>query len=368
MQSPPVVNHISMDRVQQLYSELPAIFAKEIQRRHLIPTATASPAAPNLPANSLKRDRVDDPMFDHSIHKRRDTGEMKMNPPPASAPSATPAVPPTIPPAVSQILPSISSQPTGLAGPPSMQPPDTRSPSMPPPSVPSGIMLGNNEQQIAANRARQMQMRAAAMQQQQPPQLPEANRQMSPPAQPGMAMPNGAGPSTMPNMPNMANTANVPNMPMHPTPQQLVAAFGPAALHNYQLLQNRDNPLVQRLHAQIPGFASLPLPAQLQKLQVAQVSLLLLTERLLIAMGGDTDFFSKTLHNFRRLWLAISKTPRNGDLLIRKQVEVCSRSHKVQCQTCRALGCKIHKYRLRAPVRQGSLQYLINQICTTRCL
>lgn len=107
-----------------------------------------------------------------------------------------------------------------------------------------------NEAQIAAARARQMQMRQAAMQQ----GLGDAGRQMSAGSQGGMGMPNMAGASSIP-------------------PQQLAALqqMGPGAVQCFQILQNPQHPLVQYMIQNVPGFQSAPPVQQIQQMQRVQV-------------------------------------------------------------------------------------------------
>ena len=234
MQCPPPVEFPEMERIRQIYRELPTIFAKEIARRQV-----------HGMNGNAKRERTEEPSMD-SMHKRRDTGETK-----PTAPFATPGAgpstphPPSQPMQVPNPIANISAGAVARIG----------SPAMPPPPVPP-VAMGTNEAQLANMRARQQQqMRAAAMQQQQ-----VEGRQMSPPSGMGMGvggMPNVAGPSSMSQL----------------NPQQMAAlqAMGPQALQHFQALQTPGNPFVQYLTQQIPGFPQLPLQEKLQKMQMAQV-------------------------------------------------------------------------------------------------
>lgn len=257
MQPPPFVDFASTERIQQLYAELPSIFAKEISRRQQMgPSSSTQLSQPSLPNGTLKRDRPDESIPDLS-NKRRDTGETKA--PPLIAP-----VPPIPHPAASQLphnLPPAASSPPSVPPHPASQ---MRSPSMPPPGVPPGMVSGTNDAQLAAarERTRQMQMQQAMRQQQQQQQQQqqhaEGSRQMSPPAIP--QQPNVAGPSSMP--------------PINQLNQQQIAALtalGPQAVQNYQILQNPQHPFVQYLVQQVPGFLQLPLQQQLHNMQRAQV-------------------------------------------------------------------------------------------------
>ena len=245
MQPPPVVEFSEMERILQIYRDLPTIFAKEIARRQ----------QQGMNGNS-KRERTEEPGPDN-LHKRRDTGETKA----PATPFATPSAGPSTPHPPSQPMQPVPNPMANLSAGPV---PRMGSPSMPPPPVPPGAM-GGNEAQLAAMRARQQQMRAAAMQQQH-----VDGRQMSPPSgmPGGMGMGNGMG-----NMPNVAGPSSMPNMPQL-TPQQMAAlqAMGPQAVQNFQALQTPGHPFVQYLTQQIPGFMQLPLQERLQKMQMAQVS------------------------------------------------------------------------------------------------
>lgn len=122
---------------------------------------------------------------------------------------------------------------------------------MPPPSGPPGMMSNMNEAQIAAARARQMQMRQAMQQQ----GLGDAGRQMS------AGVPQGGM-----GMSSMAGTPSV-------SPQQLaiLQQMGPGAVQCFQILQNPQHPLVQYMIQNAPGFQSAPLPQQIQQMQRVQV-------------------------------------------------------------------------------------------------
>ncbi|KAI0751210.1 hypothetical protein C8Q80DRAFT_1268487 [Daedaleopsis nitida] len=238
MQPPPVVEFADMDRILHLYKELPNIFAKEIARRQ----------QSGLVNGNVKRERTEEP-GQEGMHKRRDTGETKMQ---APGPFATPGAGPSTPHPPSQPMQSVPGANATLSlssGPV----PRMGSPSMPPPPVPPGAMP--NEAQLVAAR-RQAQIRA--MQQQQ---HADGSRQMSPPSgmPSGMSMPNVAGPSSMPNMPQL-------------TPQQMamLSNMGPNAVQHFQILQTPNHPFLQLMLSQVPGFAQLPLQEKLQKMMLAQ--------------------------------------------------------------------------------------------------
>ncbi|KAL6306816.1 hypothetical protein BKA93DRAFT_823990 [Sparassis latifolia] len=258
LQPPPVLDFGPMERIQQIYSELPTIFANEISRKQNMGVSTNTPLLQlPLPNGKLKRDRPDEAALDPS-NKRRDTGETKI---------PTPIIPPT-PMTHQTLLPNLAPQ---ITSPNSMHQlradssAAMRSPSMPPPSVPSALNSNATEAQLFAAHTRQVQMRQAMQQQQQHQQQQqqqpaESSRQMSPLQQQAMTMPNIAGPSSMSGM-SQQNAA-------------ALAAIGPHARQHLQLLQNYPNhPMVQYLVQQVPGFTSLPLAQQLQKMHLAQTAL-----------------------------------------------------------------------------------------------
>ncbi|RDX52942.1 hypothetical protein OH76DRAFT_1343952 [Lentinus brumalis] len=226
---PPVVEVPEMPRILQIYRELPTIFAKQLARRQQVGALNGN----------AKRERAEEAGQD-GTHKRRDTGETKVQIP-GSFP--TPGAGPSTPHPPSQILgaPGMSAGPVPRLG----------SPSMPPPPVPSGAL---NEAQLAAARARQ----AAQMRQIQAHQQHVDNaRQMSPPS--GMPMNNVAGPSSMSNIPNL-----------NPQQMAVLTSMGPQAVQAFQLLQTPNHPFVQFLLQQIPGFMQLPLQDKLQRVIAAQ--------------------------------------------------------------------------------------------------
>jgi hypothetical protein len=131
------------------------------------------------------------------------------------------------------------------------------------------------EAQIAASqreRARSLQIhqahqaQQAVLQQQQLQQQQQNTRQMSPPSvqrtsqTPGQGQQHhqGGGPPTM-------SIANI-------NPATATAAFGPNAMQNIQMLQNPTHPFVQYMAHNVPGFATLPVQQQLQRMQGVQVS------------------------------------------------------------------------------------------------
>ena len=246
-----------MDRIQQLYAEMPVVFAKEIARREQAAAALQSISQVDL-QNGLKRNRPDE-LLPELANKRRDMGDSKLSTPIAPTPHLSSAVPPQMNPGMLQGAGNPLSAVPSLQGTPA---PQLGSPAMPPPTVPPGMMGGNTDAQMLAarERARQMQMQQIQQQnmQQQQRQLAESNRQMSPPhGQQAMGMANMAGPSSMGGMQSQG-------MQQMQNQNQLL-------MRQYQILQNPAHPLTQYLNQQVPNFTSLPVPQQLQHVQKAQV-------------------------------------------------------------------------------------------------
>ncbi|KAJ8592677.1 hypothetical protein M405DRAFT_812395 [Rhizopogon salebrosus TDB-379] len=250
MDAPPPIEFASMDRIQQLYADLPTVFAKEIARRQLAFGPQYSPTPPSALVNgTLKRSRPDD--VTDPMNKRRDVGETKSH---SMQPPAIPSI--SISGSGQRISPTSSFtapvHPTlSVNSAPAMpQSPRVSSPSisMPPPMSTPSLPFGASEASIAAtsrarareaqiHQAREQQLRAAQMQQQQM----QGTRQISPP-------------TTSPQIQQSSGSA---------TPQHPHASFAPNAM---QILQNPSHPLMAYLTSQIPNFTSLPVPQQLQKL------------------------------------------------------------------------------------------------------
>lgn len=240
-----------MDRIHQLYAELPIVFAKEIARREQAAVTLQGTSQVDL-QNGLKRNRPDE-LLPELANKRRDMGDSKLSVPMAPTshfPNAVPQQmhPGMVPGAGNQLntLPSLQGTPA----------PQLSSPAMLPPTVPPGMMGGTVDPQMLAarERARQMQMQQQNMQQQQ---LAESSRQMSPThSQQAMAMANMAGPS-------MGGMRQQGMQQMQNQNQMLMRQF--------QILQNPMHPLMQYLTQQVPNFTSLSQQQQLQHVQKAQV-------------------------------------------------------------------------------------------------
>jgi hypothetical protein len=211
MEPPPPVEFFPVERLQQLYAQLPTLFAKSIAKRQQhAPGLT--PIAPNL-----KRDRSDESAAD-SMNKRRNTGESKSE--------RTPVL-------TSQPLPTPASSPNGLM---------------------NGSLPQNQENapQMPSINTRQAQMRAASV-------------------GPGQISPPSAG--TMSNLPNQGPSQIGPNAPLSLNPPG-VGNPSPAAFQNMlNILQTGpSHAFVQYMYAKIPGFGTLTLQQQVQKMLQVQVT------------------------------------------------------------------------------------------------
>ncbi|KAH7924818.1 hypothetical protein BV22DRAFT_480129 [Leucogyrophana mollusca] len=262
MDPPIALDFTPTDRIQELYADLPTLFAKDVARRQLMGAQhNGSPPAPSaLPNGHLKRNRPDD--MSDPMSKRRDMGDTKSQ---SMQPPAVPSI--SISGTASRSSPPNSfappnntinlSVPGGSVATP--QSPRIPSPtSMGPPSLTTSLPFGVTEAQIAANsrnRAREIQIQQAREQQQRQQaqiQQMQAARRMSPPStspqaqqMPGQNMPPNAaaGPSNMQNM----NQAMIN--------QQL------------QILRNPAHPLMQYMASHVPNFSSLTPQQQLQAFQ-----------------------------------------------------------------------------------------------------
>ncbi|KAJ7047797.1 hypothetical protein C8F04DRAFT_1172291 [Mycena alexandri] len=243
MDPPPPIDFYPTERIQELYMELPTVFAKDIARRA---STSASP---------LKRERSDDNIPADVMNKRRDTGESKtmMPPPPMPIPS----------PVANAASPFANNSNSNLGGMTNGSGVGT------PPGGdsllgPQNPMMGDPQLSAASReRVRQAQMRAAQQQGQ-------GNRQMSPPSSnnpnpgpAGGAFPPGgggggggnnaiAGPSGAGGMP--------PGMPQHV--QQM-----------YAILTTPGHPFVQYMSRMMPNFDSLPIGAKLQNMLKAHTQI-----------------------------------------------------------------------------------------------
>lgn len=218
MHPPPSLDFAPMERIYQLYSTLPTIFANDIARRqNSVARRSQSPSV------SLKRDRTDEHGTD-IVPKRRDTGEQKLSSLPTSPSNHLPSF----------TTPSNASTPQPVA--PSI--------SMGPPShLPSN-----------ADPRRQMAAMRPSMQPQQNPQ---------PMVQPNNMQPN-------PNLVQPTTSSGNP-LPANVPPQ--IAAMGTTAIQYYQMLQNPSNPMVQYITNSFPGFQSLPINQQIVKMHQFQAAI-----------------------------------------------------------------------------------------------
>lgn len=249
LQAPPPLDFISVERIQQIYHELPGLFAKDLMRRQSMSSSgAASSSASGLSNGHLKRERTEDAISETgSASKRRDTGGSKTSTPAPSTPLGNSS--PIQPISATMTQPGTPTHPISA---PNLAGPSNNSPSMPPPAVPAGMMSNANEAQVAAarERARQMQMRQAMQQQ----MMGDGGRQMS------------SGPSQQGGMPNMPGSSSLSQAQI-----AALSAQGPAAVQCYQILQNPQHPLVQYMIANVPGFQTFPLVQQIQQLQRVQV-------------------------------------------------------------------------------------------------
>lgn len=291
MDPPPPLDFLPTERIQQLYVELPSIFAKEIARRQqngIIPTAP-----PPIPGNAgsnpnpnLKRGRGDEAASD-SAGKRRDTGENKgpsmMMPPPSSMPIANS---PTHATPTQFSLPITNGNiPTGMP----QRSPQLSDPLLSQPSL--GPMMNAGEAQMAASsreRARQAQIRAHQQQ---------AVRQISPPSA------GGPGPGPNPSQQQISGHGGMPN--------NINAAAGPSNLASpagmnppmpsnamfqqcYQILQTPNHPFIQYMNRAVQNFSTLPVQVQIQKMMIAQVPCPFVTANFIYSSGISEYAASKT--------------------------------------------------------------------------
>ncbi|KAJ7477170.1 hypothetical protein B0H11DRAFT_1293543 [Mycena galericulata] len=234
MDAPPPLDFLSTERIQELYQELPKVFAKDLARRA---SASSSPV-------NLKRDRSEDIPTD-VMNKRRDTGETKM--------SASMMPPPPIPSPVTNAATPLTN---GMATPP----------------VPADALQNPGMVVDPQQRTRQAQAQLRAAQQQQ------VNRQMSPPSSangnPGMS----SGPPAGNAIAGPSSGGEGGGMPPHV--QQL-----------YNILRTPGHSFVQYMIRHLPGFQQMPVPMQLQKMAAAQNAL---RERQGMQNPGGAGAFGQT--------------------------------------------------------------------------
>ncbi|CAL1701922.1 unnamed protein product [Somion occarium] len=236
MHPPPPVEFIPMERLLQLYAELPKIFHKDVARRR---------EGQGMHANgSVKRDRPDDASQDHAP-KRQNTGDAKIS---------TPTPTPSMSPGGSMIGHRSASQPPQSPHPGRGTPPrpmhGSSSPSMPPPPVPPGAMAT-----LTDPRSRSQNLSGpTGMSHMSPPG--DGVRHMSPAVPHTPVMPT-AGPSSGPSQATIA----------------AVQQMGAAAMQSFQIMQNPGHPVMQYINQNIPNFSSFPLQQQLQRVQVTYSAL-----------------------------------------------------------------------------------------------
>ena len=281
---PPAFIEFGSDRIQQIYSELPKTFSKEINLRQQL-AATANIAVPANPLHSmvpgnLKRDRSDEPLSEVMSSKRRDTGEGKMRPPSLSpsSHSASGMMPPpssipqqqqqqlnpnhgvTLPAATHFSLPISTSNTNGVSGniiPPQLQQQQGGGGGGMgiDPSV--GMMNTSDIQRAAARERERLQQQRLAQQ---------ASRQLSPQSsqpQPG-SIPNvsanaAAGPSSG------GGGGGGGDLP------PAIAALPQPMQQAYRILNTPNHPYIKYMMQNLPGFHTMPLQLQLNKMVSFQV-------------------------------------------------------------------------------------------------
>lgn len=257
MDAPAAVDFIPMDRITQLYTDLPVIFANDIARRQQAIASRQSSLAPS-PSSNLKRDRTEEVEL-NIANKRQNTGDDK-----------SPPLMPLIDPLTS--FPMSNNGSSGVIANMS-QPPMQGMSSIAPPALPQGFSglqsgQGATEAQVAAaaerDRARQQQIQEA-IRRNQLQQQQQNNRQMSPPSSQGGAPSMPRQGQVQPRQPALG----LPNIDF--SSPRAVEHFGPNAAQNMQLLQNPNHAFTQYMHAKVPGFDSIPLHQQLQKMHQVQV-------------------------------------------------------------------------------------------------
>lgn len=243
-------------RIQQVYSEFPTMFAKELARRQQLGLSVTPLPIMGHPNPNLKRDRPEEAPSD-MMNKRRHIGENKaqsmMMPPPASLPMTSPVTHPT----TNQFSLPINGAGTSVM---SQQPPQLTDSAMAPSTLPAGLMNTQDAQLAASNRERMRQAQIRAAQQ-------NAARQMSPPSGPGPGMNAGQPQLTghgMP-MPNNVNAA------AGPSNLSTAANSNPNVQQCLQLLQQPNHAFIAYMNRLVPNFQGLPVQLQVQKMLQAQV-------------------------------------------------------------------------------------------------
>jgi len=273
-----------MDRIQQIYSELPKTFSKEISLRqqHAATGNVAVPANPlhTIVPGNLKRDRSDEPISEVMSSKRRDTGEGKMLPPSLSpsSHSASGMMPPpssvpqqqqlnpshgvTLPAATHFSLPMSTSNTNGVSGnmiPPQLQQQHGGGGMGIDPSV--GMMNTSDIQRAAAReRDRQQQLRLAQ----------QASRQLSPQSsqpQPGSISNVSVNAAAGPSSGGGGGGGGSGDLP------QAIAALPQPMQQAYRILNTPNHPYIKYMMQNVPGFHTMPLQLQLHKMVSFQVCL-----------------------------------------------------------------------------------------------
>ncbi|KAK2462327.1 hypothetical protein APHAL10511_005633 [Amanita phalloides] len=282
---PPTVDFYPCQRIQQLYTEIPGFFAKEIARRQQLGIPLIIPGSGFIQAlnPAHKRERTDDGSPD-PVSKRQNTGDGKpptsqLMPPPSSIPSTNSSPTPNLS-VSSAAAPQMSgAQPisNGHGGP---SPPAATHQHFPQhlpqqsndahlmmaqAGMPQQPSLNSQEVQMAA-RVRQAQLRMAQQQQQQA----MANAKQAPTGMHGASntSPKGVGPSMALTAAGGGATGQVGHVVGNANPQH-----GITIQQALQILQNPNHPIMQYLMRAIPGFQGFSQQVQVQKIATAAIQM-----------------------------------------------------------------------------------------------
>ncbi|KAH7875962.1 hypothetical protein F5879DRAFT_1045908 [Lentinula edodes] len=282
MEAPPLIDIIAMDRIQQLYADLPSVFTKIMPRRPSLGAGIPNNNHMGMNFNHLKRERTDEGSLDMTAHKRRDTGEGKVN-------NNGMMMPPPSLPLQDQLSNGISSSPslsTGNGSLPISIAPQTSVSAMSgmiPPTLGQGMSgtgslpdAGMSEAQLnqAVREQRMANMRA---QQQRPGGLP---------GMPSTPQPQQGGRHMSPPSASIAASSNLqisPTSSNHSGPSTVVpggGGGGGGGLSSVQQMQQQaymllqiqpPHPVLQYMHRMIPNFSSLSYHDQARRIfQVLQ--------------------------------------------------------------------------------------------------
>ncbi|KAF9076648.1 hypothetical protein BDP27DRAFT_809798 [Rhodocollybia butyracea] len=275
MDPPPPIDFLPMERIQQLYADLPSIFSRSIARH---------PSASGMGGNNLKRERPDegssDPM---AAHKRRDIGEGKSTNgglmPPPSLPFQD---------QLSNGIPSSSSSSTASGSSPMPMTPQLSVDAMSGMNSPAPSQnisgtgnlpnAGMSEAQMNQATAAMRERRMTSIRAQQPPGIQpsipstpqqQGGRHMSPPSSAG-------GSSNQQMSPTSTHGGGIggPSAPMGNSGLSNNTGSGSGGLSMQQLQQQAfallqtqpPHPIVQYAARMIPNFSSLPMQDQAKRI------------------------------------------------------------------------------------------------------